>query len=220
MLTSAVLKDFVEELIAGKTFTPPSEAVQRLAVARRRSSPRLLVADAKDASSDVDVARLVVEQLEAWLRDVDEHGEHAEFADDAAFLRKQLATWRKRDTGTETHAALLDPALPRELVTNLAPKWLPKAQATIWAALRKSNRLPAAIKKVKATPPWFAELIAAYVAAEISTIASSKRPESWQSKFTDVPAMLAELARLGSPPLFTPFALRAAEDATKRHGAA
>jgi hypothetical protein len=69
----------------------------------------------------------------------------------------------------------------------------------------------------KPQPAWFAELIAAYVSRELLAISKSSRAESWQSKLSDVPALLEVLVALGRPPIFDNRAIRSANKIVLRH---
>lgn len=202
-------RSFIRALVEGATPEPPPQDLVVFAAGVARLSPRHLVKAAKPAH-----AAFVVARLEALLRDVDEHGEHAEFIDDAAFLKKQLGVWRKK-TRSLAQLEHFDPALASEVVAASDVVKLPPT----WKKLRAAKNLARALSahEPKKLPPFFAELVGAAICNELEQIARSSRAESWQSKLDDAPALLNEAVRWGVR-FFQPRIVTAANQLVARHG--
>ncbi len=222
MTTSkADVRALVDALRAGEVGAPPSAALADFARDSSRWGPGSLVDAARALAQTEDVAKvaaLVVQRLESLLGDIDEHGAKSEFADDRAFIKKAITAWRKRASGQSSRVdqVLLQKNLEESLVVEVEFLDLPTREARVWAALRKAKRLVSAIP-AKPIAPWFAELVAAFIAYEIQHIANSKWKASFSSKLTDVPSLLAALERLGMPTIFAPRAVRWATIAALVH---
>lgn len=201
-------RNFIRALVAGATPEPPPQDLVVFAAGVARLSPRQLVKTATPAH-----AAFVVARLEALLRDVDEHGDDAEFAENAEFLNKQLAKWKKK---SKTKAMLehFDPRLAGEVVAASDFEKLPAA----WKKVRAAKRLVKALAALEPTkqPPYFAELVGAAICNEIEAIAKSSRGEGWQSTLGDAPSLLSESVRW-SVRFFQPRILAAANELTARH---
>ncbi|MBZ4418126.1 hypothetical protein [Myxococcus sp. RHSTA-1-4] len=218
-------RTLIARLRSGPPLTAPSPAVLAFAERAGALGPRALVKEAaalsKVKADAPGIARVVAGTLRAMLGDIEEHAANSEFADERPFIRKTLRTWsRQAGDAAEIDEVLLKRGATGALVGAVEYARLPPAEHGAWMALRRSRRLPVAVGKLVKKPlaPWFAELVAAYLAREVEQISSGAHGSSWQANLADVPAMLALLRPLGMPPLFTPRVLRAANIAVVRHG--
>ncbi|MCP3143821.1 hypothetical protein [Pyxidicoccus xibeiensis] len=221
LVTEDALRRFIVSLRKGATEAASSPAVRDFAERARTLDPRSLVREGTallKQEKDAAIARVVLRTLRGLLGDIEEHGEHSEFADEAQFVRRAVSTWAKRVDGDAEDVLLADD-LETSLVAVVESSDITPAELKAWQVLRKSRRLATALTALVKKPvsPWFAELAAAYIGREVTRIAKSSRAESWQSKLDDVPVLLGLLPRLGTPPVFTPRVLRAANLVVLRH---
>lgn len=206
----------------------PSAALTAFAARANKLDPRSLVTEGqaliKKKEDPAQVAQLVAKTLRGIVGDLEEHGAQAEFADDAAFVRKAAKDWAKKAEvkagASAADEVLLDPELESAVVGAVESLDLPAAEAANWKALRKSKQLVGALAKIVKKPvaPWFAELMAAYVGRELDKIFKSSEGESLQAKLADVPALIEVLVTLGKPPIFGSRAMRSANLIVLRHG--
>ncbi|NTX16509.1 hypothetical protein HUA76_37630 [Myxococcus sp. CA056] len=213
-VTEDALRRFVVSLRKGAAGTESSPTVRDFAERAHKLDPRSLVREGTallKQEEDAAIARVVLRALRGLRGDIEEHGDHSEFADEASFVRHAVSTWEKRvdDDGEDV---LLADNLESYLVAVVPSSNITPAGEKDWKVLVKSRRLATALTALVKKPvtPWFAELAAAYIGREVTHIAKSSRAESWQSKLDDVPVLLGLLPELGNPPIFTPRVLRAA----------
>ncbi|QSQ23583.1 hypothetical protein JY651_00940 [Pyxidicoccus parkwayensis] len=214
LVTEDALRRFIVSLRKGSMAAAPSPAVRDFAERARTLDPRGLVREGTallKAEEEAAVARVVLRTLRGLLGDIEEHGDYSEFADEAPFVRRAVSTWKKRVDDDEDDVLLADD-LESSLVAVVPSADITQAEVKAWKVLSKSRRLATALTALVKKPvsPWFAELAVAYIGREVTRIAKSPRAESWQSKLDDVPVLLGLLPRLGTPPIFTPRVLRAA----------
>lgn len=205
---------FVRELRAGQAGSAPSAAASDFAARARKLGPRELVSEGERLlRAKEDVTQVIAQTLRGLVGDLEEHGSQAEFADDAAFIRKAAKAWAKKAGPAGSSNVLLEADLEETLVVELESSDLPPAELKAWKELRKAKRISAPLKKLakKSWPPWFSEFLAAYISRELKQLAKAPRAESWQAKLSDAPALVAALAALGLPPIFGHRALGAAE---------
>lgn len=164
------------------------------------------------------IARVVCEVFRIALGDLDEHGEYSEFAGQEAHLRASLEVWQPK-AGAENalEAALRHPRLVEAMVAAVEHVELPPLERAQWSALRAAERLGPAVEALLGAPlePWFAELVAAYLAREVLELAASG--SSWQSQLDEVPHLVKLVHRLGVPAVFGPAVLRGARQVVARH---
>ncbi|MFY2558586.1 hypothetical protein ACN469_13235 [Corallococcus terminator] len=213
-VTENALRGFVVSLRKGAAAAESSPAVRDFAERARKLDPRGLVREGTallKQEEDAAISRVVLRTLRGLRGDIEEHGAHSEFANDAAFVRRSISTWEKR-VEDDAEDVLLADDLEASLVAVVPSSNITPAEEKAWKVLSKSRRLATALTDLVKKPvsPWFAELAAAYIGREVTHIAKSSRAESWQSKLDDVPVLLGLLPKLGSPPIFTPRVLRAA----------
>ncbi|MGV3620585.1 MAG: hypothetical protein ACO1OB_07195 [Archangium sp.] len=201
-------RNFIRALVDGATPAPPSQDVVAFAAEARRLSPRQLVKPAKPVH-----AAFVVARLEAVLRDLDEHGDDAEFADDAEFLKKEVVKWKKKSK-TSAQLEHFDPRLASEVVAASDFEKLPPA----WKKVRAAKSLVKVLSSIEPTKqsPYFAELVGAAICNELEAIAKSSRGEGWQANLDDAPALLNEAVRWRVR-FFQPRILAAANQLVARH---
>lgn len=220
-VTEDALRRFVVSLRKGALAAESSPAVRDFAERARTLDPRSLVREGTallKQEEDAAIARVVLRTLRGLRGDIEEHGEHSEFADEAPFVRRAVSTWEKR-ADDDAEDVLLADDLEMSLVAVVPSSDITPAELKAWRVLGNSRRLATALTALVKKPvtPWFAELAAAYIGREVTRIAKSSRAESWQSKLDDVPVLLGLLPRLGTPPIFTPRVLRAANLVVLRH---
>lgn len=213
-VTENALRGFVVSLRKGAAAAESSPAVRDFAERAGSLDPRSLVREGTSLlkqQEDAAISRVVLRTLRGLRGDIEEHGEHSEFADDAAFVRRSISAWEKL-VEDDAEDVLLADNLEASLVAVVPSSNITLAEEKTWKVLSKSRRLATALTALVKKPvsPWFAELAAAYIGREVTHIAKSPRAESWQSKLDDVPVLLGLLPKLGSPPIFTPRVLRAA----------
>ncbi len=213
-VTEDALRRFIVSLRKGAGVAESSPAVRDFAERARKLDPRSLVREGTallKQEEDAAIARVVLRTLRGLRGDLEEHGKHSEFADEASFVRRAVSTWEKR-VDDDAEDVLLADDLEASLVVVVPSGDITPAELKAWKVLDKSRRLATAVTALVKKPvsPWFAELVAAYIGREVTRIAKSRHASSWQSKLDDVPALLGLLPALGRPPIFTPRVLRAA----------
>jgi hypothetical protein len=195
--------------------------VRDFAERARTLDPRSLVREATallKQEKDAAISRVVLRTLRGLQGDIEEHGDHSEYADEESFVKRAVSTWAKQ-VGDDAEDVLLADDLESSLVAVVPSGDITPAELKDWKVLTQSRRLATALTALVKKPvsPWFAELAAAYIGREVRHIAKSSRAESWQSKLDDVPVLLGLLPGLGMPPLFAPRVLRAANLVVLRH---
>lgn len=164
-VTENVLRGFVVSLRKGTVAAVSSPSMRDYAERAGPLDPRGLVREGTTLlkrDKDTAISRVVLRALRDLRGDIEEHGDHSESADEAAFVRRSISTWEKL-VEDDSEDELLADNLEASLVAVVHSSNITPAEEKSWKVLSKSRRLATALTDLVKKPfsPWFAELAAA-----------------------------------------------------------